>query len=253
MTQYCRTVLAVAVVTFLRLTTASAQVTVYGGLEYEHFDRDLSPWKLATFEVSGKSDRGTLIGRVTEVERYDTRGAQFEVDAYPKFDKQTYAWLNFGASSSDVLARRRYAAELFHTFTGAWEASAGARRIEFEHDSSNVYTGSLGRYWGNYWAALRPSIADTSEGTFAAGSLTFRRYFATGDDWIGFDAQAGQTPDNPLAARELGLARWSGGIQGERLMGSVILRGRLGVESIDDGSGSARRGTIVTAGIGRRF
>lgn len=234
------------------MTPAFAQTSIFAGLEYERFNRDVSPWKLATFELSGKSDRGMITGRITEVRRFDTNGTQVEVDAYPHFSKTTYAYLNAGGSNSTILAHRRYAAELFHTLPGAWELSAGARRIEFS-TTSTIYTGSVGRYWKNYWAAVRPYVTKGDAGTQKSASLVMRRYFATGDDYVGVDALRGQTPRDPLVARELGLARWSVGVQTQRLLGSVLLRGRIGMESIDLGSGASRRGTIATAGIGRRF
>ena len=131
---YPRIIAVAAVVAFLGMASAFAQVSIFGGLEYERFNRDLSPWKLATFELTGKSERGTITGRVTEARRFDTNGTQVEVEAYPRFGKTTYAYLNAGGSNSTILAHRRYAAELFHTLPGAWELSAGARRIEFTSD-----------------------------------------------------------------------------------------------------------------------
>jgi YaiO family outer membrane protein len=252
LTRYLRILAAVTVVTFLRATPVFAQLTIFGGLEYEHFARDLSPWKQATLEMSAKSERGTIAGRVTEARRFDTRGSQVEVDAYPRFSKSTYAYFNAGASNSAIFAHRKYAAEVFHAFPGAWEGSAGARRVEFS-STTTIYTASIGRYWGNYWAAFRPYVADDRAGTRKSASFVMRRYFATGDDYIGFDALTGQTARDPLVARELGLARWSAGVQAQHLAGGILLRGRIGIESIDLGSGASRRGTIATAGIGRRF
>ena len=96
-------------------------------------------------------------------------------------------------------------------------------------------------------------MTEGGAGTLKSASFVMRRYFATADDYVGVDALAGQTPRDPLIARELGLARWSAGVQTQRLFGAILLRGRIGMESIDLGSGAARRGTIATVGIGRRF
>lgn len=250
--QYRRLALLVAVVTFLRLPASFAQATVFGSFEYERFSRDVDPWKLATFELSGKSERGTLIGRVEEARRFSQSGTLFEVDAYPQFSKSTYAYLNLGGSSSSILPHRRYGAELFHGFTNSWEVSGGARRVDFGGPST-IYTGSIGKYQGNYWAAVRPWVVDRGGERLNAVSFVMRRYFATADDYVGLEAQAGQTPADPAVARELGLARWSGGVQAQHLVGSILLRGRIAVESINAGSGMTRRGTIASAGIGRRF
>jgi hypothetical protein len=42
-------------------------------------------------------------------------------------------------------------------------------------------------------------------------------------------------------------------VHAQSLVGPILLRGRIAIESINAGSGMSRRGTIASAGIGRRF
>jgi len=58
-----------------------------------------------------------------------------------------------------------------------------------------IYTGHVGKYVGNYWIAFRPYMVPDSSKVSLSGFLTVRRYFATADDYIGFQVGYGTSPD----------------------------------------------------------
>src|SRR5882672_94292 len=62
--------------------------------EYEHFNRDFSPWHWASLEYSHRFDWGSLVGRVNWADRFDDTAMQYEVDAYPHLWKGAYLYLN---------------------------------------------------------------------------------------------------------------------------------------------------------------
>ena len=134
---------------------------------------------------------------------------QFDLDAYPGITKHDYLWIDYGYSPDDDNFPRHHAGlELFHSFPHAFEASLGFRYLQF-HSSSGVsdvliYTGSVGKYIGNYWFDLRvyitPSrdLQNLTNNTYQEFSksfyLTVRKYFATSNDYLSLAIGAGSSP-----------------------------------------------------------
>ena len=201
-----------------------APITRSVGVEYEyvHFDGELEPWQLASLSLRQSAPLGSLIGRVNYADRYGDTGVQMEMDAYPRFSRSSYAYLNAGYAPSGFFPTWRFGAELYGTFAGGWEGSAGMRRLDFEDASATILTGSVGRYMGNYWISARPYV-DLDGG--ASGSLIARRYFADADHFVGASVGYGDTPSEDATPEELlRLRSFSAGVQGstgvsDRLLG----------------------------------
>ncbi|MBI2212558.1 MAG: YaiO family outer membrane beta-barrel protein [Acidobacteria bacterium] len=148
--------------------------------EYEDFDDDTEAWQLSSIDYSHKFQRfGSVIVRVSEADRFGTEGTQYELDMYPKIAKGIYAYLNIGVSGSDLFPERRYGAQIWKSLPHSYEASIGVRYLAFD-DPVTVWTGSIGKYKGNYYYVLTPYVVDGDDGTSASGILEIRRYF--GDD-----------------------------------------------------------------------
>ena len=180
------------------------------GLEYSFttFGGDLDPWHHTALSLGRSGTRGTLIGRANVAHRFDTYGAQYELDAYPTFGRRHYAYLNVGFSDATIFPEQRYGAEFFTVLPHAYEASLGLRNLRFPNEQVTLFTGSLGRYTGNYWFSLRPYVRQKTDGNFSATtSLTARRYYADADTYIGARIGAGSAPTETLDPSQLGRER----------------------------------------------
>jgi len=222
--------------------------------EYEDFDQNFESWQLLAVELSHRFGFGSVIGRVNDAERFGSHGDQVEIDAYPSLGKGTYAYLNVGHSNDSIFPRWRGGAEIYRTLPHSFEASLGFRRLLFSSSDITLYTGSVGKYKGNYWISLRPYISTSDSGTSSSGTLTVRRYFADADTYIGFDAGYGEGPEPDIIQQEVARLRsLNGRISSHwKIRPTVVLLGRVGYRDQEFLFGH-RRSVFAAVGIEKRF
>lgn len=165
---------------------------------YDYFEKESNrdPWHFAALSYSRKTALGTVIGRVNWAERYGDKGFQYEMDAYPSIGENNYAYLNFGFSDLSIFPKLRTGAEWYHNFPKAFEGSLGLRALYFSNSSTYIFTGTVGKYAGNYWISLRSYVTPSSTGTSVSGSIQTRRYFADPENYIGLRLGYGISPDD---------------------------------------------------------
>lgn len=156
-------------------------------------------WHLFYAEYGRRTQAlGTVIARVNVANRYEMTGTQFEVDAYPTLGSGTYLYLNAGYSPHEKLFPIfRAGLELFQKLPRAWEASAGFRLLNFEENDLFIVTGSLSKYYKQYYFSFRPFF------TFASNTpnsqsyfFTVRRYFSSPDHHLSITAGTGFSVDD---------------------------------------------------------
>jgi YaiO family outer membrane protein len=163
--------------------------------DYDTFQGEISPWH--TWSVYGRTRTnltGALIARVTQSARFDDFGTLFELDAYPSIGKNGYAYLNVGGSGASFFPKFRFGASYFHNLPKAWEIEGGYRYLGFT-EVTNIITGSLGKYAGNWWFNLRMNVIPDAEATGTSGQLTARYYFKTSEDFFSLQLGTGVSPD----------------------------------------------------------
>lgn len=228
---------------------------LYLGETWDHFDRTFDPWHMETFSASHRFDGGSLIGRINHASRFGDIGNQLEVDAYPRWKDGTYFYLNAGFSEASIFPHRRYGAEIYHNFPKGIEGSLGLRHLRFAASNVTIYTGSLGKYWGDYLFSLRANATPSSIGSSQSGSVSARRYFGDGENHLTLSLGSGVSPDqaNPnaeilnLRSRKASLAA-QGWIHRR-----FILSGSLAYEKQELGAGLERAQTTIGAGLEWRF
>ena len=222
---------------------------------YDRFDRTFAPWRMTSLGLAHRFDAGSLIGRLNHASRFGDTGSQLEVDAYPRWKDGTYFYLNAGFSESGLFPHRRYGGELFQTLPRGFEGSLGFRLLRFSASSVTIYTGSLGKYWGDYLFSLRANATPSSIGASESGSISVRRYFGDGENHLTLSLGSGVSPDQPnpdaailnLRSRKASLAA-QGWIHRR-----LILSGSLALEKQELGLGVERTQTTLGAGLEWRF
>ncbi len=222
---------------------------------YDRFDRTFDLWRLTALSLSHRFDAGSLIGRINRAERFGDTGHQIEVDAYPRWKDGTYFYLNAGFSEASIFPHRRYGGEIYHNFPRGIEGSLGLRHLRFTSSSVTIYTGSLGKYWGDYLFSLRANHTPSSLGASSSGSVAVRRYFGDGENHLTFSLGSGVSPDQPspnadilnLRSRKASLAA-----QGW-LWRRLILSGGLAIERQELVQGVDRTQTTYNLGLEWRF
>lgn len=156
------------------------------------FDAIFDPMSYASISYSTKTKYGSLIPRINYSNRFNINGMQVEIDAYPKFSKKLYAYLNYGFSQSTIYPDHRAGAELYTNLPNAMEASLGIRYLNFGTSNVFIFTGSYGLYRGNYFFSVRPYVTPAEKNTpNISGNLLVRKYLKDKYNFIGLNASYG--------------------------------------------------------------
>lgn len=152
--------------------------------DYESFSSTFAPWRSTSASYSRSTPIGTVIGRVNHGYRFEKNGAQFEVDAYPKFSKGYYAYVNAGYSGSSNFPKARYGLSLFASLPYSYEIDAGFRYLQFPSSHTNLYTYALGKYYGSYWFSGRAFIIPQKTGTSFSYIFQTRYYLGDASNYL---------------------------------------------------------------------
>lgn len=158
------------------------------------FNRD--PWQIAALSYGRKTRLGTVIARFNAASRFGETGFQGELDAYPRISENNYGYLNYGYSASSIFPLHRAGLEWYHNFPKSFEGSIGMRFLYFGDTGVNIYTGTLGKYTGNWWFSIRSFVTPGSSGTSVSGFLQARRYFSDPENYLGLRLGYGVSPDD---------------------------------------------------------
>jgi YaiO family outer membrane protein len=181
----------------------------YRGFHFLQSNLDTRPWHLF-FAEYGRRTRlmGPVIVRANYALRsdIDVNSLQIEVDAYPTIRPGTYLYLNAGYSAdSRLFPMTRFGFEVFQALPAAMEFSGGFRILNFDENENYfstkdllIITGSLSKYYRQYYFSLRPYFTFSSEGDDPnSRSLFFtaRRYFSSSDHYLSLTLGRGFSAD----------------------------------------------------------
>jgi len=165
---------------------------------------DVDAWSFGSVAIGRKTRTfGTVILRYNYARRFGNDGHQLEVDAYPAITKGIYMYLNAGISNKTNFPYSRFSMEPYFKLPASFEFSLGFRYMNFDDkqiavfDSNKVmiYTGTIGKYYGNYWFSLRSYLTPGNEGWSKSASLTVRRYLSDADSYFSLIIGTGLSPD----------------------------------------------------------
>ncbi len=157
----------------------------YGG---DRFSDQRTPWSESAVSLSRQTPVGSVIARVSRVERFDMADQLFEVEAYPTFRPGTYAYVGVGFAKDDLLyPNYRVATDIYQAVGNGVELNAGFRRLGFT-STTDIYIGSVTKYSGSWMLTGRAMFVPDFEGPEDAVSYhaLVRRYVGgSGESWIG--------------------------------------------------------------------
>ncbi len=179
----------------IRLDQMKNRVRISYTLDAFEKSSNKDPWHLLAFSYGRKTAIGTVIGRINWAERYGTKAVQYEVDAYPRITEKDYAYVNLGFSNNTIFPKMRAGLEWYHSFPKSFEGSIGMRALVYD-ETTFIYTGSVGKYVGNYWISLRAYVTPSSSGASTSASIQARRYFTDPENYIGMRVGYGISPDD---------------------------------------------------------
>jgi YaiO family outer membrane protein len=145
----------------------------------------IDPWQDASLEVAQRFGFGTVIAGVNGAQRYRQNGVQVELQAYPRLTRKSYVFIDAAWSNNkDVYLPFRASLEPYYNFSNGWETSAGARYLQTTGTDVVTYTGTIAKYFGNYWLSGRPSFSRVATSNSYGWEVTGRRYFSDRYDYL---------------------------------------------------------------------
>ena len=157
--------------------------------EMSYVDDLKQMWKISSIGYERYTPLGPIIFTFNQTDRFNSAGNQVVVEAYPHLFQGAYMYLGYGYSPTTYLARNYVGFEPFFSLPYGFEFSAGERILQFRGGTTHLYTGSIAKYYGNYWFALRPYYTGQGSRSYY---LTARRYFSSPDSYISMTIGGGR-------------------------------------------------------------
>ncbi len=161
------------------------------------FDIDIKTWQNVTAEYKRKFETVVILGRINYSKKYSVTGLQAEIEAYPKFTKNTYGYFNAGFSNDSIFPKFKAGFELYQGIPYAMEVSGGLRYLKFYPDIAVLLTLSLSKYFRDYLFVVRPYFNLNNKKIFSSLIIGARKYFNESTDYLGVNFSYGNSPDDP--------------------------------------------------------
>lgn len=164
---------------------------------YVHFDKQFAnDWHIVGVSYKRRTAIGSVIGRVNYANKFASNGVQFELEAYPRLSKTFYMYVGAGVSNQvGIFPKFRTGASLYANLPKSFEGEIGFRQLYFS-DNLFMYTGSVGKYFHNFWFNMRTFITPSSSNISHSYTGTVRYYTKGANDFIGFQIGTGISPED---------------------------------------------------------
>ncbi|MGN6477654.1 MAG: YaiO family outer membrane beta-barrel protein [Flavipsychrobacter sp.] len=176
------------------------------GIKYDYvaFDKQFpDPWQLVSIDYTRQTKAGAFTARVNYAKRFNMDGLQYELESYPRFSKTFYAYINTGYSNNvGVFPKWKAGASLYANLPKAFESELGIRYLYFTSNAF-IYTLYVGKYYKSFLFGARTYLTPANSNISQSYSVIARYYYGGIDDYIGFLAGAGLSPDDNRVIAQL--------------------------------------------------
>ena len=172
------------------------------------FSDKRSSWRETAVDISRNFTPGWVTATFSHANWFGEGSNLIDLQSYPSIRHGTYAFIDVAFSPDATLyARYRLGGEIFQSLPRGFEASAGFRYMRF-NSNTILYTGSVGKWFGNYWVLGRTYIdPDPVTGTSTSFQLSFRKYYDDAEHFIGLRFGEGASPFEIQSTNDLGVQR----------------------------------------------
>jgi YaiO family outer membrane protein len=180
-----------------QISDATANNRIGVSYAYTHFDKQYpDPWNLMSLEYSRVMGSRSATVRMNYANRFKKDGLQFEAEAYPRFSKTFYTYVNLGFSAdTSLFPRWRGGFSLYANLPNSFEAEAGTRVLHFSA-TKWLYTLYLGKYYRNFLFGVRTFLSASGNNIAQSYNLMTRYYYGGVEDYIALNIGTGLSPDD---------------------------------------------------------
>ncbi len=164
--------------------TAALPVPNQFGFRYQYRierfadDRDDYLNNQLLFHFKVPKSLGSLIAKYNHTRRFGRSDTQIGLEIYPKLWKKSYAYIDFGYSPRALhYPETTILAEVFFSLIPSTEMSVGFWNMNFTDNRVSLVVGSLGYYFGNYYAVVRGTYNPDPEARSFSWTAQIKRYF----------------------------------------------------------------------------
>ncbi len=166
------------------------------------FNKDIVQY-LYVVEYSKSYAFGSVLLRTNYANKFNVQGPQFELESYVHFNPKIYTNLLVGYSQISIFPDYNFNGEMYFKLPKGFETSAGVRYRIADKNSFN-YTASLSNYYKDYWFNIRTFFTPKTDQKVRSANLSkssitvlanIRIYFGDSDNFMGFKAGSGRSPD----------------------------------------------------------
>jgi YaiO family outer membrane protein len=166
------------------------------------FNKDIVQY-LYVVEYSKSYAFGSVLLRTNYANKFNVQGPQFELESYVHFNPKIYTNLLVGYSNISIFPDYNLNGEMYFKLPNGFETSAGVRYRISDKNSFN-YTASLSNYYKDYWFNIRTFFTPKTDQKVRSANLSkssitvlanIRIYFGDSDNFMGFKAGSGRSPD----------------------------------------------------------
>jgi YaiO family outer membrane protein len=135
-------------------------------------------------QMSPFKDTGPLVLKFNHADRPGGQDRRYGLEFYPRLWKKAYGYLDAAYSPQGLYyPETAYLFEAYQAVFSSAEISLGFRRMNYAAQGITQLLGSLGYYWGNFYAYWRWYYSAESSGSSFAWLANVRRYFSA-DSYI---------------------------------------------------------------------
>ncbi len=149
--------------------------------------------------ISGRLNIGNNIFNGKQV--FDSPSYQAEIDAYPRLGEKSYLYLNYGIGTGDFFPTHKGGLEYFKGLNKGFGLSIGGRYMYWDN-SIYFLTGSISKYFGDYWLSFRPFFTIKEDILSNAYLFENRKYFGRYNSYLFGLVVFGDSPDQPLMSAQ---------------------------------------------------
>jgi YaiO family outer membrane protein len=139
---------------------------------------------------------GPLVLKFNHTDRFGRNDNRFGSEFYPRLWKRSYGYVDVAYSPQAVhYPRAFYQLEVYQGVFFAAEISLGYRGMDFPSEHVSQFLGSMGYYFGRYYAVWRWYYSRENSGGRLFWQANLRRYFSA-DNFIFLGFGQGTRPDD---------------------------------------------------------
>jgi len=181
----------------VKINNSNAKNAIGISYNFSHFDKQFADnWNAVSVSYKRMTSLGSIILKLNYANKFASNGTQVELEAYPRISDTFYMYVGGGYSGDvGIFPKYRGGASLYANLPKSFEGEVGIRYLHFS-DNLFMFTGSVGKYYSNFWFNLRTFITPSDNNISHSYTFTTRYYTGDANNYLSFAIGSGISPED---------------------------------------------------------